>query len=67
MLATMLFTMNTERKMDMNEKSMGMNKKSWKPIIIKGWGGAVPRPYIPIGVTFGDGGGSDEINKEYEI
>ena len=25
-----------------------MNEKSWKPIIIKGWGGTVPRPYIPV-------------------
>ena len=25
-------------------------EKSWKPIIIKGWGGTVPRPYISIGI-----------------
>ena len=27
-----------------------MNEKSWKPIIIKGWGGTVPRPYIPVAI-----------------
>ena len=44
------------------------------PIIIKGWGGTVPRPYIPVaidgvgavisGVTFGV---KDGINKGYDV
>ena len=28
-----------------------MNVKSWKPIFIKGWGGTVPRPYIPVAIN----------------
>ena len=58
MLATMLFTMNTERKMDMNEKS-------WKPIF-GGWGGMVPRHYHPV-TAIPPFGGNHGINKESAI
>ena len=40
------------------------------PIIIKGWGGTVPRPYIPVaidGIGAVISGGTDFIDRGYDV